>query len=260
MNATAAANDHARALELRRLRAGELPAPERTRLEAHLESCPTCRNKLGGLAAEQQAFAEEISFERFAGGVERAARVPHTKSKTAPRWIAGAGLLLCAAAALVLVLRPAPAPTGNNLKGAAVEAELRLGGSEGRPQRVLSPGSVTRLAAGDRLRLGYRSERPQHLVVLTLDDAGAISPLYPEAGPALVVASSPALTYLPDAIALDGTGRERIFLVLGDDAFSVEQATAATRAAHAATRDLATMPAPALARPTTIFTWLLEKP
>ena len=71
------APSHLRELSLRQLFAAEaVPAAERQ----HLEHCGECRARLEGLREEQQQFEAEISFERFAGGVERAAR----ETKQAP--------------------------------------------------------------------------------------------------------------------------------------------------------------------------------
>jgi hypothetical protein len=260
--ASAESAGHARDIELRRLRGGELDSAERTRLEGHLTGCPPCRAKLGALEEEQHAFTQELSFERFAGGVERAARMPDRQprgGRLQPRaLVLSLGLSLAVAAALVLVLRPHPAEH-NGIKGAAVEASLRIGAGDGRAQRAIAAGGTARLTPGDLLRVGYRSDGPRYLVALSIDDQGMVSALYPERGPGLAVGSSATLTYLPDAIALEGKGRERVFVVLSPQALTVEAATAAVQAAHQrAGGQLAAMAPPAL--PGEVFTWLLEKP
>ena len=89
-----------------------------------------------------------------------------------------------------------------------------------------------RLGSGERLRLGYRVLAPGHLVALTVDDTGQVTPLYPERGASLPVAPQGAdLTYLPDSVELTGAGRERVYLFVAERPFSVDDAAAATRAA-----------------------------
>jgi hypothetical protein len=266
---------HARRMELARLRAGELDEATRARLLAHAEACGACRAKLSALEDEDRVFGNEISFERFAGGVTRAAReraaqpVTPLRKPRAATWLTAAAAGLAVAAALALVLRPAKpgddsvlgTHDGNRIKGGPMEASLRIGARDGRAQRALSPDGQARLSSGDLLRLGYRTNKPRHLIALSLDDHGVVSPLYPERGDSLPVDGSSEVTYLPDAIALEGAGRERVYVLLADRPFTVEQASAAVRAAHTrAGRDLAAMAEPALPVPGASFTWLLEKP
>ncbi len=136
------APSHLRELSLRQLFAAEaVPAAERQ----HLEHCGECRARLEGLREEQQQFEAEISFERFAGGVERAARetkqAPSSSQASAWRWS------VALAASLVLVVLGA--------RGGLFKI------SEGRTNRIKSgaeieavPNVAVRGRAGDRLPLG----------------------------------------------------------------------------------------------------------
>jgi hypothetical protein len=270
-------------LALRRFRIGELSGDARDEAARHTAACATCKARLDALADEQAAFAAAIPFERFAGGVERAARVPRARSRFGLRrrgWLAAGGAVFAAAAALVLVVRPQvtrqddggalTAPAGsNNLKGAAstsYDASLRVGRLDGvgagGSQRALAPGANAQLAAGELLRLGYEAPAPAQLVVLSVDDQGEVSAIYPEAGDSQPVAGTRAMTYLPDSVELTGAGRERLFLLLGDRAFSVDAARDAVRASFTAARgELAAMRLPTVAGTTiTGFSWLLGKP
>ena len=67
---------HVGELALRRLRAGEALGRGRAGIEAHAASCADCRARLRALDDEQRRFEQEISFDRFAAGVDarRAAR------------------------------------------------------------------------------------------------------------------------------------------------------------------------------------------
>jgi hypothetical protein len=277
---TSPTSTHPGELTLRRFRIGELSGEARDEAARHTAACAPCKARLDALADEQAAFAAAIPFERFAGGVERAARVPRARSRLGlrrPGWLAAGGAVFAAAAALVLVVRPqvtrqgdggaltAPAGT-NNLKGGAstsYDASLRVGRTgAGGSQRALAPGANARLAAGELLRVGYETPAPAQLVVLSVDDRGEISAIYPEAGDSQPVAATRAMTYLPDSVELTGAGRERLFLLLGDRAFSVDAARDAVRASFTAARgELAAIRLPTVPGTTiTGFSWLLGKP
>jgi hypothetical protein len=272
---------HVGELKLRRFRIGELSGEAHDEIARHTAACAACKARLEALAVEQAAFAAAIPFERFAGGVERAARVPRARGRLGvlarPRWLAAGGAVFAAAAALVLVLGPrggqvedggvsTTAGGYNGIKGgtsAARAASLRIGRVDGAgAQRPVAPGATTQLAAGEHLRVGYETPADAHLAVLSVDDQGVVTPIYPEAGASLPVATTRAMTYLPEAVELTGAGRERLFLLLGARAFSVDAARDAVRASYQAARgELGAMRLPALpGTSVTGFTWLLGKP
>src|SRR5262249_58216316 len=66
--------EHIGELTLRRRRAGEALGADAAAIDAHAASCPDCRARIRALDDEQRRFEQEISFDRFAAGVERAAR------------------------------------------------------------------------------------------------------------------------------------------------------------------------------------------
>lgn len=272
---------HVGELRLRRFRADELPGEARAAVAAHVEGCATCRARLRSLDDEQRQFEREIPFERFAGGVERAARVPRAvRPRSISIFVGGGALAFAAAAALVLVLRPAggPGPGApgashragdraigglNATKGLAMDATLRVAAARGGVQRTLDPGSVAALLPGDRVRIGYRTDAARFLVAVSIDDAGVVSPLYPQEGPSLQVARQPGVTFLPDALEFTGAGRERVFLFLADRSIDLAGVVRAVREAfERAGRNLERMQPPALpagAQPEQ-FSWILKKP
>ena len=213
---TVVAPAHIGELRLRRLRAAELAPAEAEEVNHHLEGCPACRERVEVLAAEERAFATAIPFPRFAGGVERAARVPRARPVSRRRLLAGAGtgmVFVAAAAGLVLSLQGLPlfedeVNPGNRIKGDAVGA-LQLRSASG-TQRSLEPGSTTRLERGDALLLGYRMPAGGHLLALSVDDAGEVTVLHQATAPA-----SRQIRHLPESFELTGTGRERVYLFLG---------------------------------------------
>jgi hypothetical protein len=269
---------HVGELRLRRFQLGELPDSEREEVARHTAACGACRLRLDGLGDEQRAFAQEIPFARFAGGVERARRVPgsarpEVEWSSRPRRRAFSMMTmggLAAAAALVLAVGlprvrddggKAGAPvTHNNLKGAHREGSARIAATSGE-QRTADPMALERLQAGERVRLGYRSDAPGFVAALSIDDAGVVTPLYPEAGPSLAAAVAREPAYLPDALELTGHGRERVYVVLSEQPFTVEALGAAVRTAYEGARgDLAAMTAPAIGAPAAISSWLFAKP
>jgi hypothetical protein len=261
------AGAHLGELRLRQLDIGELASDQAEQARQHLGSCEDCRARLEALGAEQRAFAQSIPFARFAGGVERAARVPRSTHRSRRAVMVGGGLALAAAAGLLLVAGGAPSgarlPGGdprNRIKGGpAITATVRIGAAAG--QRSAAPGSTTVLAAGERLRIGYALPEAAHLMVVTIDDAGEATKISTDAEAARLVPSASAVAYLPGSIELTGAGKERLYLFVSEFPLDPDSAADAARAAHAAARgDLTRAGLPTLPPRVRAFTWLFEKP
>ncbi|MBC8131609.1 MAG: hypothetical protein H7X95_01405 [Deltaproteobacteria bacterium] len=83
---------HVGDLKLRCFLAGESNDADRVRIANHAATCVTCTRRLDALRDEQRAFEDRISFDRFAAGVGRAARVPAPTpglARTSARTFAG---------------------------------------------------------------------------------------------------------------------------------------------------------------------------
>ena len=252
--------DHMGELFLRRFRAGEFSPERRDEVEQHLGACGICRNKLRGLMEEQRDFKREIPFERFAGGVERAHRVLRPRPRRL--WTASMAGVIAAAAIALFFVRVSPAPH-NRSKGSGVEATLRVASANVTVQRIVPPGSQEELLPGDRVRLGYRTADARYLAAVSVDDKGAVTPLYPESGPALAVAPTRETVFLPDSLEFTGVGHERVLLFLAHVPFDIEVASQAVKAAHEkANGDLAALTSPTFATGSDIqtFSWLFRKP
>ena len=239
------AGGHIGELALRRRHAGEALGDQAAAIEAHVETCADCRTRLRALDDEQRRFEDEISFDRFAAGVERAARGTSPPRRARPRfWVTVPALAAAAAVALVATFRdPArPPESGNRIKGGA-GITVRVAGATG--QRTARLDAPEPLAAGDRLRIGYVGGEHRYLLSLSIDDRGAVTPLYPEQGASLPVPpdARPVTRYLPDSLELTGAGTETIVVLLSDQPIDVEAARQAARAAfdHAG-GDLARLP------------------
>lgn len=224
---------HPGELELRRRRAGELTSAAMLAIDEHATICPACRARLRALDDEQRRFEENISFDRFAAGVERAARTP-ARARRAPAraWLYSAVAMAAGVAIVVTVQRPSgsPAPAGVRIKGGA-GMTVRVAGPGG--QRTARVDASEPLASGERLRIGYQPGGHRYLLSLSIDERGEVTPLYPEEGPSLPVAggAAAATRYLPDSLELTGAGLERIFVVLSDDPIQMDVAQRAAKAA-----------------------------
>lgn len=247
---------HVGELRLRRFRLGELVGADREEITRHTSDCGPCRARLKTLEEEQRQFEREISFERFAGGVERARRVPRVMPRRA--WTLGI-TGLAAAAALMLVLRPR---SEIRIKG-STEATARIGKLDAGELRAAAAGSLEALQPGELVRLGYRAGQASHLVVVSIDDAGTVTPIYPESGKALAVEARTDIRYLPTSIDFTGHGRERLFLLLSEKPLSVGEVEKAARAAHQSARgDLGALSSVKVEGHGRVeqFTWLFQKP
>jgi len=248
--------DHVGELRLRRFRLGELPAEEAATVENHMHDCATCRGKLRAIEGEAAAFRAEISFDEFAAGVSRAHRVPRpTRRRTL-----GALAVFAAAAAVVFFARGGEKHFTNSIKGEAVVGQLRIAGPQG--QRPLDPNASDSLHPSERVRIGYRTPEATHLIAVSIDEQGTITPLYPESGPAIHADPSPEIRFLPDSLEFTGTGKERIFLFLAPKPFDVDTIKQSVsqffQAAHHDLDRMGDLPIPPPAARS--FTWLLAKP
>jgi anti-sigma factor RsiW len=251
-------SNHVAELALRCYRAGEFAAEACAEVDRHLAICPTCRAKVRILVEEQRVFEREIPFERFAGGVERAQRVPRQRPRHA--WALSVSGIAAAAALAVFFVRTS-SPEHNRSKGSSVEATARVASANASAQRAVPPGSQEVLEPGDRVRLGYRTADARYLAAISVDDRGEVTTLYPEADSAMSVSTTRETVYLPDSLEFTGAGRERVFLFLARTPFNLEAARSAVKSAHQAAKgDLSALQNPAFAGGQDVFSWLFRKP
>ena len=243
--------DHIGELTLRRLRAGEFDDARTNELRARIATEPRLQQLLASLEEEETAFQTEISLERFAGGVERAARTQprHTKRRTV--WMVAVSTIgLAAAAGLALFVMPAQQGQ-NRLKGSAENLVVRIAPKAGL-QREAS--THENLGTGDSLRLGYSCnlgvapegcKGTRYLVAASIDDAGTVSTIYPEIGQGIAIEASNDVRYLPDSFSFTGTGRERLVVVLAEEPITADAVRASLQAAFSTAAG--NLEAPALA-------------
>jgi len=215
--------EHPGALQLQRLALGEGAPPE---VEAHLATCAGCQARAERVLSLQRGFEKEIGFERFAAGVERAAR----EQRPAPRrpvlaW-AGAGAVALAAGLALFV-----AEDGQRLRGGAT-ARLK-GGASVEVVVAEAPLGTQRLAGGaaaapeplgpeDRVRIGIVPGEWHFALVLSIDERGEVTPAYASGDRSLgLTGDSPQ--FLPDSLSFTGQGLERLVVLLSDRALEVDR-------------------------------------
>jgi hypothetical protein len=238
---------HVGELALRRFRAGEA-LPD---VAAHAGACADCRTRLKGFDEEQRRFEQEISFDRFAAGVERASRrreAPPRRSVSRTVRFMLPTLSLAAGVALFVGVTGRHDPTHvtrfNDVKGGGIS--VRVGAGDDGPQRFAAENAPEALSPGERVRIGYHAGAHRYLLSLSIDERGQATPLYPEVGKSVYLgrAVGTGLRYLPDSIEFTDSGTERLFVILSDQPIDVDAARRAARAAFdRAKGDILHMPA-----------------
>jgi len=69
-----------------------------------------------------------------------------------------------------------------------------------------------------------------------VDEAGQVTPVYPERGESLPAGGGNATVYLPESLEFTGSGAEKVIVILSDEPLQVDQVAAAAGAAFAAAR------------------------
>lgn len=172
---------------------------------AHLKGCGECDGRLAALRSEQAAFEQQVPFERFAAGVEKAVRVQQrtpVARKTTPLNLALALVaMLVVLVGLRFALQPEPP---SRVKGGEETVEFVIAGAKG--QRTAAP--IETLGAGERVRVGVTGHR--YAAAVSIDERGEVSTLYSEA------LEGRGRVWLPDSLEFTGSGKEVVIVVVSD--------------------------------------------
>jgi hypothetical protein len=98
-------------------------------------------------------------------------------------------------------------------------------------QRTVNSEAAELLAPNERIRLGVQPGIHSFLLVVSLDDHGTVSVLYPDGGSSMPMARGSGMQLLPGDLELTGTGVERLVVLLSDDPLQEEFVRAAAAAA-----------------------------
>ena len=184
---------------LHRFRLGESAPAERTSVQAHLEACPRCAERLRLQEAAREAFVLDP--------IPQALRAP-SSARRGP-WLWALPALAAVAALLLVALLPPRGPTqpGIREKGEITAMEVVAEREDG--PVVLAPGS--RVVPGDRLQIRFDPGPYPWAAFAGQDGTGAI-----EVFKVLRVEPGP-LRSAPFALELDDTpGDEQIFVVFAE--------------------------------------------
>lgn len=212
---------------LRQLAAGEPIDPA---LAAHAADCPHCRARLDALEADRRAFLARRPTGALLAALEARASAPPWWRRWLPAL--GGGLLLAGAAALALTWAPAapapPEPDGVRLKaavGLSFHVRTPAGVSDGVPGGTYHP--------GDAIQLRYNSPAYEHLVVVSIDGRGTVTPFYDADGHSLGI--EPGVGKLLDGSVIldDAEGTERIIGCFSPEPLDTATVVAAAEAALA---------------------------
>jgi hypothetical protein len=223
--------------------------PERSPVKNHVAECPDCRAHLLEMERQGQDFMRSV--------------YPQTVDALAPqrsrRWT-WAGILApvaaLAAAAVVLVVNRGPDKDYVGTKGVAIKLDVYAGLESG--AHIISDKDQVPAAAALRFRV--QPGRPCHLGIVSIDEHGEVSRLFPssgDVGPTLDKQQS-----LPGGAILDGQpGPERIFAVCSAEPLPMQKLEAAVKTAAGTGADAvrALNAIPGLPANTAQTTLLLEK-
>ena len=164
------------------------------------------------LVEEQRAFERDIPFERFAGGVERARRVPRQRPRRF--WFAGIGGAArrggrgAVPGAAALAAGPtAPRAAASRPPCACASAMLRRNG-RCRPARKRCSSPETAFASATAPRSPATSPRSRSTT------AARSRRSIPKRVRPCPSAPTAETVYLPDSLEFTGAGREKVFLFL----------------------------------------------
>lgn len=225
--------------EVEALDAGELQGEARSAFEAHVAGCATCRERLAVLAADRRSL--QARPELLARLEARAAPAAAPRRRWfGPQRIVGlavaAGLALISATAFERSQRQLqPTDTEWDGRKGAVAFDLFVGGVE-RPRLVEGE---PELRPGERIRIALTPGPHRYAVVVSVDEHGAVSPLYPVSGSSLPIPRD--ARPLPDSVAFDGVGQERLIAVLSDEPVSVAEVVQAAERSFSAGQRLEAM-------------------
>lgn len=240
-------NTHLRRHQLEQLVADDPRSPVMPVLRVHVAACDTCGTRRRALEAARVRFLAAHPPLDFARSVvEHASRPEPTAGR---RWYARAGVGLAIAAITVLGLVAVVGLVLGRVPGIAYLDALRR--PTGLTFEAVAPlaGGVHAVQNGDavasgELRFVYSIERPQHLLLLGIDDGGSIAKYFPAHAAAGPLPAAERAT-LPITLPI-GTrgGRERLYALFSDQPLDEVAARAAlTRAFSSADETGAGIPA-----------------
>jgi hypothetical protein len=216
-------------------RAGRASTRPELQAEAHVLSCDVCTTRRRSIETARSALLAQLPPEDFAratlaraAAAESSAGLADARRAKLLRWTFAGGVLALVAACLLWIQRPLSV-AGNEVirfKGpASLEVFVKRG------ERVAAMRDGDALAGGDQLGFVYTLAEPRHLLLLSIDDTGAITRYFPSDGNSQRLAAG-ARVQLPLAVELDAhRGEERLVAFFSDTPLDENAARRALAAA-----------------------------
>jgi len=211
---------HLEQLIARSTRAGRASTRQELQAEAHVLSCDVCTTRRRSIETARAVLLARVPAEDFARATlaraaaeESSASAGSARRAKVVRWSFTGGVLAVAAACLLWIQRPEPMATSEVIRLAGTDS-LEVFVKRGEHISTMRDGDA--LASGDQLGFVYTLAEPRHLLLLSIDDTGAISRYYPSD-----VRSQPlpagARMQLALAVELDAhRGEERLVAFFAD--------------------------------------------
>lgn len=177
---------------------------ERSAATPHVASCDRCQARLARMQQQGEHFRRYV----YPATLEALENPPRLWQGW--RWLGlSAPVAALAAAAVVLSVRTGPADDYTGTKGGALRLDVYA--SLGAGARAL--GDHAAVPASASLRFRVQPSSPCHLAIISVDELGQVSRLFPLSGEA-VGTSVKSRQALPGGAVLDGrAGPERIYAV-----------------------------------------------
>jgi hypothetical protein len=222
--------------QLERMASEDPEARVRPQLRVHVAGCDLCKTRLRALHSAKARFlvaypAAEFARETFASaGPFGPAREPRDWARDL-RVVTWVGLIAVFSGAFLWYGHEAAA---NWVRVQAGTSFTVLATHEGLERKL---GDGDELTAGDRLAFAYALDRPRHLLLLGIDDTGAIRRYYPasegSSSEALLAATEGGL--LPATVELDTrSSEERLYALFSDEPLAESDARTAVSQATSA--------------------------
>jgi hypothetical protein len=232
-------------LKLDRWLAGELTPDEQRDVEAHVESCDSCRQRHAVLAESRRSFTRDAPpFAAIGRSATPASRELDSSSRTEAvassrqglgnrslggkhsHWLVAASALAAAAAIALAIGKPwtSSVPSAEDEVGSETRTKggpASLGWVVRRGEHVFTGRPGQRLRAGDAVRFSISAREPVYVAILGLDPKRQLSVYYPE-GEQLSKLEAGRDQLLPAAIELDAAaGAEQLYAVFCPSAVAI---------------------------------------
>lgn len=220
--------------ELCRYDLDEMEADERASFEARLAEDPSAKARLDALRAGHRTAQARLNVPADTARILERLEAPKRRS-----WLPALFVAAAAAAGAVVVIGTQEGPATTRTKGLAPALQMYVNDMSG--PRLVSDG--VRLEEGDAIQFRYRADGRPYLFVVSVDAAGAVSPLYPDAPTQSIRVDPEGTNVLEGSVILDdAVGPERVHAVFSRTPLRFDELKTAIDRARAGGTDVTSLP------------------